>query len=100
MSQTSKRLTTTALHALDVIGEIAGAVGGTKGKTAEVALKTIAAIVGSVQDGYSREISPDEVLKQIEAALGRLETDIAANDAAADAALKQKFPSEPAVDPA
>jgi len=93
MSEIQKRLITAALHGLDVIGTLAEGTGSAKGKSTAQAMTAIGAIVEGIQAGFAREVSPVEVLKQIDAAVAQLEADVAANDAAADAALDQKFPT-------
>lgn len=59
----------------------------TGGPGAATALQTIDAIVTSILGGFTGALTPDEVEKQLD----DLKAKIAANDAAADAAVDSKF---------
>lgn len=71
------------LHALQLIQNITG-LGGTDATTA---LKAVDAIAHAVEDGISKGVSPEEIIKE----LNKFTVGIAGNDTKHDAALADKF---------
>lgn len=66
-------------------------VGKTVGQAEALhALRAIAAIIAAIKHGLDDRIDPSEVKRQID----KLKADLAANDAAADAKLRNKFGGE------
>ncbi len=96
MSKIEKDTIKGAKHALAVIDELATAgvalasVTGVGGPGI-VVLGAIAKITKAVAAGFEREISPDEMLQQINAAHEGLADEIAADDAAADRRVEERF---------
>lgn len=74
--------------ALDLVGDIARGKIGTKNKTARELLDMIALVVERVKAGFDGKITADE----IKAEIAKMRDDLASNDAAADAAVDEKFP--------
>jgi hypothetical protein len=80
-----------ALHALDTISAVIVPVTGLDSHTAQEIvgiLKGVEAVTDVLKLGLAGSITPEEVESQ----LSQLHAVLAANDAASDAALRDKFP--------
>lgn len=71
------------VHALQLIQRITG-LGGTDAATA---LNAVNAIVNTLEDGVAVDLDPKDIIEE----LNKLAVGLAGNDAAADAALADKF---------
>jgi hypothetical protein len=83
-SQTAAELLRLAVRAIEVISTL------TKNATAETALTVlhgVQAVVTTVEAGFETKISPEVVRRE----LGKMIDRVAANDLAADVALRAKF---------
>lgn len=83
-SQTAAELLRLSVRALEVISAL------TRNATAESALSIlhgVQAVVSTIEAGFEAKISPEVVRRE----LGKMIDRVAANDLAADAALRAKF---------
>jgi hypothetical protein len=81
-------MSSVALSALELVGDIAKGELGSRGTSAVELLELIAKIVEKVKAGFDGTVSAAD----IKAEIAKMRSDIAANDAAADAAVDEKFP--------
>lgn len=103
MSAREKRLISAAKYGLAVIGELANGAAavsplvGVPG--AAPVLAVIGTIVGTIEKGFERELTPAEVLEGIEKAVKSLDEIPKAGDAAIDKEADEKFGKKPASPP-
>lgn len=71
----------------EVLGAICALVGGATATTAASVITVIRVILDKLQEGYEGKLTVD----QVRAEMKKLTDNLAANDAAADQALKDKF---------
>lgn len=73
--------------AIDGLNAVAHAVGGATASTASGVLTVVKVILATLDEGFTGKITPERVREE----LAKLQRGMAENDAAADAAVDDKF---------